>query len=528
MAEVEKEHPERLEKLRLLQEHGENPWGGRVADRITVAEALANFPSLEEGTTPPHEERFGRVVVAGRVVLRGDFGNLLFLKLRDETGRIQLGVSKKMVGAERFKLVRKALDLGDLIGCAGELGFTKKGEPTLWAEEVFFLCKSLRPLPEKHHGLEDREQRSRRRYLDLLANEPSWTTFRRRSRLISLLRRKLDDHGFLEVETPTLQAIPGGAAARPFITRHNTLGMNLYLRIATEIYLKKLLVGGFEKIYELGKNFRNEGVDWGHNPEFTSVEVYQAYADLRDMMTLTETVVSEAAAEVLGRTVTTFRGREVKLAAPWPRLDYLELLREHSGADPADEKALSTVLKAKGVDDAAMNRAARLDAAFSEYVEPHLWDACFVVNQPVEMSPLCRAHPERPESAERFEAFAGGMELANAYTELNDPLEQRRRLLKQAAQAKKPAVVASGKDEKEDARTIGATVEEGKIDEDFLRALEHGMPPAGGLGIGVDRLTMLVCGVDSIRDVILFPLMRPEQNVPPSGADDKASPAAPE
>jgi lysyl-tRNA synthetase class 2 len=502
MTQVEKEHPERLAKLKTLTDANEKPWGGRLAERILVSEALCKFPKLEPGTLPPHDVRFGHVVLAGRVMLRGDFGNLMFLKLRDDSGRIQVGLSKKVLTGERFNLIRKNMDLGDIISCSGELGFTQKGEPTLWADAVSFQSKSLRPLPEKFHGLEDRELRARHRYVDLIGNESSQNVFRLRSRMVSLLRRKLDDRGFLEVETPTLQAIPGGAAARPFLTHHNALDMKLYLRIATEIHLKKLLVGGFERVYEIGKIFRNEGVDTRHNPEFTSIELYQAFADLRDMMALTETVVSELAQELTGKTTSVFRGREIQLKAPWPRLDYLELLRTHAGADPADETALNRALAAKGINGAALSRVDRLDAAFGEYVEPNLWDACFVINQPLEMSPLCRAHPEQPHLADRFEAFAGCMELANAYSELNDPLEQRRRLEEQAAAEKVAGAAVGG---------IANAVAEGKIDEDFLLALEYGMPPAGGLGVGIDRLAMILGGVDSIRDAILFPLLRPER-----------------
>jgi lysyl-tRNA synthetase class 2 len=350
------------------------------------------------------------------------------------------------------------------------------------------MTKALRPLPEKWHGLKDPEIRYRRRYLDLIANPDVRASFLKRCRMISLMRAFLDARGYVEVETSMLHAIPGGAAARPFVTHHNTLDRDLYLRIALEIPLKKLLVGGFEKVYGIGRVFRNEGIDANHNPEFTLMELYHAYGDLRTMMELLESLIPYLAKEVAGGTRLKCGEREISFEPPWPRRDYGELLREHAGVDFKNDDALRAKLRERGIDAAGMSHIDLVDKVFGEYAEPHLQDATFVTGQPIEMTPLCKEDPARPGLADRFELFAAGMELANAYTELNDPLEQRRRLTLQA-----------GGDEMS---------REGKVDEDFLQALETGMPPAGGLGVGIDRLAMMLTNSPSIRDVILFPTLR--------------------
>jgi len=334
----------------------------------------------------------------------------------------------------------------------------------------------------------DPEVRYRQRYLDLIANPDVMQKFLKRTRVVSLLRRFLDDRGYVEVETPMMHSIPGGAAARPFVTHHNALDTDLYLRIALEIPLKKLLVGGVEKVYEVGRVFRNEGVDTQHNPEFTMLELYHAYGDLRTMMELLEGLVGFLAKELSGGTEVPYGERTIKLTPPWPRKDFCELLRQHAGVDPNDLDACRRKLAERKIDAAKMTKPEIQDEIFGEFVQPHLWDACFVVHQPIEMTPLCRELPDRPGYADRFEMYCAGFELSNAYTELNDPLEQRKRLIDQA-----------GGDEMARA---------GKVDEDFLLALEHGMPPAGGIGVGIDRLVMVLTNNPSIREVILFPLMR--------------------
>jgi lysyl-tRNA synthetase class 2 len=351
-----------------------------------------------------------------------------------------------------------------------------------------FLSKALRPLPEKWHGVTDPEVRHRHRYLDLISNPEVLQKFLKRTRILSLLRRFLDDRGYVEVETPMMLSIPGGAAARPFVTHHNALDMDLYMRIALEIPLKKLLVGGVEKVYEIGRVFRNEGVDSQHNPEFTMMELYHAWGDLRTMMELAEGAVAHLARELCGGTKVPFGDRTVDLAPPWPRKEFGDLVREHAGVDIADLEGCRRKLAERHVDASKMTRIEVLDGVFSEYVQERLQDACFVTAQPIEMTPLCRELPGRPGFADRFELYAAGFEVANAYTELNDPVVQRQRLLDQA-----------GGDE---------MARQGKVDEDFLDALEHGMPPAGGIGIGIDRLVMILTNNPSIREVILFPLLR--------------------
>jgi len=480
---------ERIRKVEDLRAKGIDPYGGRYETTHTLAGAREAW----EAAGSPEGDAGSEVRVAGRVVALRGHGKSAFVVLQDRSGRIQGYVKKNVVGDEAYDAF-KLLDVGDHLGLAGSVGTTRTGEVTVFARELAYLGKALRPLPEKFHGLRDTETRYRQRYLDLTANEETRRVFVARSRAIAAIRAELAGRGFLEVETPTMQPIPGGAIARPFVTHHNALGLDLYLRIAPELYLKRLLVGGLDRVFEIGRNFRNEGLDTRHNPEFTMLEAYQAYADLRDMMDLTEALVG-AAAGAVGASEVEYGGHTINLALPWPRRGFSELVTEHAGVSPEDEAVV--LEKARGVDAEAANltHAERLDVLFGEFVEPKLVQPTFVVDYPKALSVLCKAKPGEPHLADRFELFVAGTELANAYSELNDPVEQRTRLEAQAA----ASAAAAG----------GPT--EGVVDEDFLLALEHGMPSAGGLGIGIDRLIMLLAGHASIREVVLFPLLRPER-----------------
>jgi lysyl-tRNA synthetase class 2 len=661
---------ERLEKLKKYNDAmfertkmKDAAWGERFPGATSIADLRKLFGPLKEGEKPSQDETFnpaGPVRLAARVMLRRDQSKkLIFLTVQDMTGQLQVALWNGKLPEEiqdrdnaGLTLLRETLDLWDIVGIEGDLAYTQRGEPTLWATKARILSKCIVPPPDKFHGLHDKELRYRQRYLDLITTPESRKTFVLRAKAVAALRRFLDDRGFLEMETPVLQTIPGGAAARPFKTHLNALGMDMFLRIATEIPLKKLMVGGLERVYELGRIFRNEGVDSRHNPEFTTVEIYQAYGDLRDMMELTETAVSRLGALAFafhtGRKPeewdgkVTWRGKPVHLglreldefscrvrnlpkgSKGWPCVDYCAFLKEHAGVAPDDEKGLDEKLRAKGLDPAGLSLIEKIDGVFGEYCEERLWDACFVINQPVEMSPLCRAHPANPKLADRFEAFAVGMEIANAYTELNDAVDQEERFLlhagwqlrevadalgeyvglrpdKGTVDMAKPEnkvlcnllgvcikhvksvhsryktwlakAAASGKSgfihlsqqEIEDicARRLGYFtkgrlwqevtsdpasfpsewreasdvllngIADGAIrkrlcrikeevndpallvDEDFCASLDHALPPAGGLGIGIDRVVMLLANADSIRDVIPFPLMRPEGAAPP-------------
>ena len=560
---------ERIQKLARYEEKMGTgaAWGMRFPEAksgkclTSLDEIRKLFSTLDPAQHTDVQSSHIEVTLAARVTLRRDQSKkLIFLTVQDQSGTIQVGLWNSLLNEDTLALLRDTLDLWDIIGVTGKLAYTQKGEPTVWATSARLLTKCIAPPPDKHHGIHDKEIRYRQRYLDLITTPESRKTFVLRAKAIAGLRRFLDEQGFLEMETPVLQTIPGGAAARPFETKLNALDMQMYLRIATEIPLKKLLVGGLEKVYELGRIFRNEGIDARHNPEFTTVELYQAFGDLRDMMALTENAVSKLALDLTGSTVVHWRGQPIKLGAPWPRLDYCELLNKYAGVNHEDIPGLERKLKEKGIDPAGMSHVDKIDGVFGEYAESHLQDACFIINQPIEMSPLCRAHPDNPKLADRFEAFAAGMEIANAYTELNDPLEQRSRLCSQLgavwktflrdcaeAGARKQALPQALSDSiatliahiggdrnwvpDNEARSVLSQLEaivakwenakyykeqiqklhdpSNSVDEDFLCALEHGMPPAGGLGIGIDRVIMLLAGADSIRDVILFPLMRP-------------------
>jgi lysyl-tRNA synthetase class 2 len=475
---------QRRRKLDELRAAGIDPYPGGKQEALSAAEALRLFQEGGEGKT---------AVVAGRVLAIRAMGKLNFFHIQDWTGKIQIAVQKNVVDEATFRIF-KFLDTGDLVRCEGRLFKTRMGEITVdvAAGGLKLLTKSLLPLPEKWHGLQDPEIRYRRRYLDLIATPHTLDTFLKRARAISMIRKFLDGRGYVEVETPVMLSIPGGATARPFVTHHNALGIDLYMRIALEIPLKKLMVGGIQKVYEIGRVFRNEGIDTRHNPEFTMLELYHAYGDLSTMMELTETLFAHLARELTGGTVIPYGEGTLDLTPPWPRADYTELLKQHAGVDPADLDALRSKLASRGIETAGRSKIDLIDECFGQFVEPNLSSAAFVTGQPIEMTPLCRERADRPGFADRFEAYIAGMEVANAYNELNDPDVQRRRLREQAGGAG---------DE---------MMKQGKIDEDFLTALEHGMPPAGGLGIGIDRVVMLLTNQPSIREVILFPLLKEE------------------
>ncbi|MFN2433727.1 MAG: lysine--tRNA ligase [Gemmatimonadota bacterium] len=486
----------RRAKLEALRAAGEEPYPYAFPPARPARELVERFAELEGSL----QRARGRVVG-----LRGH-GKTTFLHLEDESARLQVYLRKDDLGEARYGVVRQ-LDLGDFVGVEGTLFRTKAGEITLQAETARLLAKALRPLPfpkeerregrrVAHGGLADKEIRYRRRYVDLAVNPEVRDVFRTRARVIAHLRRFLDERGFVEVETPVLQPLYGGAAARPFTTWHATLGTTLYLRIADELYLKRLLVGGLEKVYEIAKDFRNEGVDRTHNPEFTMLEFYQAYADYHDMMSLAEQMVSGLVREVTGGTTLVYGGRSADVAPPWPRLTFLEALGRHAGETPADlsREALLETARRLGVEvppDAGAGKL--LDVIFQARVEEHLEGPVFITDYPKELSPLAKAHRADPRLAERFEAFVFGMEIGNAFSELNDPLDQRRRF--EALREQR----AAGDEEAH------------AVDEDFLLALEYGMPPTGGMGMGVDRLVMLLTDSPSIRDVILFPQLRPEE-----------------
>ena len=478
---------DRKKKLDDLVELGIDPYGSRFPDVDSNAEirARAEAAGLEAGQT----DESSTARSAGRVVLRRVMGSLAFLSLRDSTGDLQIGLSKKQVGPDAWKLL-KCIDLGDVVGFDGRLGRTKTNEITLWASGVTFLTKSLRPPPEKWHGLTDVDARYRQRYVDLFANPDVMQTFKARSIIIDAVRTLMRDREFLEVETPMLQSIYGGAAARPFTTHHNTLDMDLFLRISPELYLKRLLVGGMERVFEINRNFRNEGISTQHNPEFTMMECYQAYGDLSDMMNIVEAMFARSIDAIGGGCKRTFREVEVDFTPPWPRRTYAELLREYAGVELSDGAAVRKKAAELGIDMPKADGAVVANKLFEATVEDHLIQPTFVVEYPAALCPLTRRKPGDDSLALRFEAYVAGMEIGNAYTELNDPAIQR--------------------------DTFGAQLEgEGDetmrvMDDDFLTALEYGMPPAGGLGVGIDRMVMLLTDSPSIRDVILFPLQRPQ------------------
>lgn len=474
----------RREKVEQYRQSGIEPYDGPFGPRHRAGVLVSEFPA-REGTL---------VRVAGRLRAVRIHGKVSFADLWDESGKVQLLVGQDRVGDAAYELWQ-TLDLGDLVGAEGRLIKTRRGEVSVEVQEFRLLAKALRPLPDKWAGLKDVELRYRYRYLDLISNETSRRTFILRSRILQAVRRFFTDRGYLEVETPMLHPVAGGANARPFTTYHNALEMPLYLRIAPELYLKRLLVGGLEKVFEIGKNFRNEGIDTRHNPEFTALEAYEAYGDARTMMGITEELVAGVAREVLGTETVTYQGREIRLTPPWPRITMREALVGFGGVSPADvqtEDGLTAAAAARGLQLEKTNYGEKLAELFELLVEPQLVQPVFITEYPVEISPLAKRMPEDPRFTDRFEPYICAQEIGNGFSELNDPIDQRNRFLAQVA-----------------ARQAGDE-EAHMMDEDFVRALEYGMPPAGGLGIGIDRLVMLLTDSASIRDVLLFPQLRPE------------------
>ena len=471
------------ENLARLRERGIEPYPRRSERTHTASDVVAGYDALEGAS----------VRVAGRLTAVRGHGKASFADLVDGTGKIQLYVRRDDVGEELFDLW-KLMDVGDIIGAAGEVFRTRTGEVSVKVEGLKMLAKATLPLPEKWHGLKDKELRYRQRYLDLIANADSRRTFEVRSEVLRIARDFLHERGFVEVETPVLQPIYGGAFARPFVTHHHALDLPLYLRIADELYLKRLIVGGMERVYEIGKDFRNEGMDRTHSPEFTQLELYQAFADYNDMMEITEALVVRIAQRVHGGTVVPWQDGEIDFARPWRRLRVMDGVAEALGSEALDsDEALRAAARGRGLDiEAGATRGSVIEKVLDELVEPGLHEPTFLTDYPKSISPLAKQTPDDPEIVERFEFFAGGLELGNSFTELNDPEEQRRRFEAQVAERE------------------GGNAEAHGMDEDFVRALEHGMPPTGGLGIGMDRLVMLMTNSWNIRDVILFPPMRPE------------------
>ena len=477
----------RREKMAAIAAKGIEPFGRKYEATHHAAEILAQFEELEEKT----------VRICGRLISVRGHGKASFANLQDMSGQIQLYFRQDVLGEEAYDLFH-LLDIGDLIGVEGTVFRTHRGEISVKATSFEFLAKALRPLPEKFHGLKDVEVRYRQRYLDLIVNPEVKDTFVKRSKIITALRRILDDKGFLEVETPMMHPIAGGAAAKPFITHHNALDVDLYLRIAPELYLKRLIVGGFEKVYEVGRVFRNEGVSVKHNPEFTLVEIYQAFGDYQVVMNLTEEIVSKIAQQVLGTMKISYQGKEIDLTPPWNRLTMTEAVQKY-GKD--DFSAVQSLEEARKLADSIHVEYADgdgiggiLNKVFEEKVEENLIEPTFIIGHPTEISPLAKRNKENGNITDRFEAFVFGREMANGFSELNDPIDQEGRFLKQVEQR------AAGDDEAH------------MMDHDYVTALEYGMPPTGGLGIGIDRLVMLLTDSSSIRDVLLFPYMRPREN----------------
>src|SRR5690625_3903789 len=480
----------RREKLKNYQEKGLNPFGSKYERSHTAEQLIYKYDDL---TKEELEEKEVVVTVAGRVMTKRGQGKVGFAHLQDASAQIQVYVREDAIGKEDYEVYR-SVDIGDIIGVKGTMFKTNMGELTVAVNGFELLSKALRPLPDEYYGLKDVEQRYRQRYLDLILNEKSRDTFYLRSKIIQSMRRYLDDMGFLEVETPTMHVIPGGANAKPFETHHNALDMSLYMRIALELHLKRLVVGGFEKVYEIGRVFRNEGVSTRHNPEFTMIELYEAYADYEDIMSLTENLVAHIAKDVLGGTLIKYGEDEIDLEPQWKRLHMVEAVKEYTGVDfwkdlsDAEARALAEEHDVKI--QSPMTYGHILNEFFEQKVEEELVQPTFIFGHPVEVSPLAKTNKDDKRFTDRFELFIVRREHANAFSELNDPIEQRARFEAQVAEREQ------GNDEAH------------QMDEDFLEALEYGMPPTGGLGIGIDRLVMLLTNAASIRDVLLFPQMR--------------------
>lgn len=480
----------RRDKMNSLREKGMDPFGKRFERTHLTQQLISEYGELEKEDI---DARNVSVKIAGRIMTKRGKGKAGFAHLQDLAGQIQIYVRQDAIGEEAYAIFDTA-DLGDIIGIEGTLFKTKVGELSIKAENFVFLTKALRPLPEKFHGLKDVEQRYRQRYLDLITSNESKTTFINRSRIIQSMRRYLDGQGYLEVETPLMHSIAGGASARPFITHHNALDMQLYMRIAIELHLKRLIVGGLEKVYEVGRVFRNEGISTRHNPEFTMLELYEAYADYRDIMSLTENLVAHIAQDVLGTTTVKYGDYEIDLKPEWKRLHMVDAIKEHTGVDfwkqmSTDEARAFAKEHNVAITD-HMQYGHIVNEFFEQKVEEHLIQPTFIYGHPVDVSPLAKKNDEDPRFTDRFELFIVAREHANAFTELNDPIDQRERFEAQLKEKEQ------GNDEAHE------------MDDDFIEALEYGMPPTGGLGIGIDRLVMLLTNSPSIRDVLLFPLMR--------------------
>lgn len=480
----------RREKMNTMRENGLDPFGKRFERSNYTKELNDEYGNLENEEL---EEKNLTVTIAGRIMTKRGKGKAGFAHIQDLTGQFQIYVRMDMVGEDQYNIFVSS-DLGDIVGVTGALFKTKTGELSIKVKEFVFLSKALRPLPDKFHGLKDVEQRYRQRYLDLIVSQESKSTFITRSRIIQAMRRYLDDHGYLEVETPMMHAIAGGASARPFITHHNALDMPLYMRIAIELHLKRLIVGGLEKVYEIGRVFRNEGVSTRHNPEFTMIELYEAYADFRDIMSLTENLIAHIAQEVLGTTTVQYGEYQVDLKPEWKRLHMVDAIKEYTGVDFWEQMSVEKARQFAKEHNVEINENMLyghiVNEFFEQKVEEKLIQPTFIYGHPVEISPLAKKNEEDPRFTDRFELFIVAREHANAFTELNDPIDQRERFeaqLKEREQGNEEAHM---------------------MDEDFVEALEYGMPPTGGLGIGIDRLVMLLTNSPSIRDVLLFPLMR--------------------
>jgi lysyl-tRNA synthetase, class II len=478
----------RRQKLAELQEQGKDPYQITKFERSHLAqEILDNFDKFEGKT----------VTIAGRMMSKRVMGKASFLHIMDESNKIQIYARKDVMDEEPYMEFRKKTDIGDILGVTGVVFLTQKGEISVKASEMTLLSKSLIPLPEKFHGLKDQDLRYRQRYLDLIVNPEVKEAFVARSKIVKYIREYLDNIGYLEVETPILHNTAGGAAAKPFTTHHNTLDLDMYLRIATELHLKRLIVGGFEKVYEIGRIFRNEGMSYKHNPEFTTIELYEAYGDYERMMDITEGIITYAAEKLLGTTKVKWQDKEVDLSPGWTRVSMIDLVKEKTGADfraAKDDAQAREMAKKIGLDpEKGSTKGEFLYAAFEEFVEDTLFEPTFVVDYPVEVSPLAKRKADEPWLTERFELFITSREIANAFSELNDPIDQKERFIAQANQRK------DGDDEAH------------MMDEDFVHALEYGMPPTGGMGMGIDRLVQLLTDSYTIRDVILFPTMKPKE-----------------
>jgi lysyl-tRNA synthetase class 2 len=489
--ETGNEIAQRRAKLDEYRANGINPFANGFRAEATAAEVLAAHAEDDAAALEGCKRCY---TVAGRIMAKRDFGKAAFIQLQDRSGRLQIYVARDQVGDDNFADFRK-LDIGDIVGLSGTPFRTRTGELSLRAGSVRLLTKSLLPLPEKWHGLTDVETRYRQRYLDLMVNPEVRETFKKRSRIVSLIREFMVARDFLEVETPMMQPIAGGATAKPFMTHHNTLKMDLFLRIAPELYLKRLVVGGFERVFEINRNFRNEGISIQHNPEFTMMEFYQAYATYADLMEFTEELICHVAEQVVGSLIFSYGEKEVDLSRPWQRLTVEEAVVNYgrlSLDEVRDRDKLFAYASSLGLDlDQRIGYGKLLTEVFDEVAEPELWQPTFITEYPTEISPLSRKNDDNPEVVDRFELFVVGRELANAFSELNDPDDQRERFVKQLA-------------EKE-----AGDEEAHSMDEDYVRALEHGLPPTAGEGIGIDRLVMLLTDAQSIRDVILFPQLRP-------------------